>query len=59
MEECGDNSEINKNIFNLDYFFQKCSWCVKNNTVNCFRLCQYIEKIMELSTDSIVSDFNT
>lgn len=55
MDLCDDGQQFTRNIFNLDYLFQKSSWCVKNGLVNPVRLCKYIEQIIKLSTNSFVS----
>lgn len=56
MDVCGDRSKQIKNISNLDYLFHKSLWCIKNNFVNGDRLCMYIEHIIQLSTNSFVSN---
>lgn len=55
MEVCHEYLEPMNNIFNLDYLFTKCSWCVKNNFSNHIRVCKYIDQILQLSTNNLVS----
>lgn len=54
MSDCDNHFELTKKISNLNYLFEKTSWCVKNNINSCTRMCKYIDKILELSTNGLV-----
>lgn len=56
MVDCDDcDSKPTKKCLNLNYLFKKSSWCVKNNINSRVRMCKYIDQILELSTNTMVS----